>query len=409
MNKRSIAKTPFALAFSVGAVLFSAHAGGGFATGNQANTYYVGLGWAGVVAAVVAMLLLTLTMRQAMVMYNSRGLTSYKQLFEILYHPFDKIEWLFEIFFYIMVLMAVAAAISGAASAMNGYFGINYYAGIVVVGVIVLLLTIFGAGIVRAASTYMGMAILVTAITIYIVGIFKSDSAITSVLAADFRAVGFGNMPKAITNAFVYAGFQCVTLPTMIACGTPLTNRKGCGKAMWISFAMNAVALVLSIFMLQSWRGVYTAVEGGTTIPTLTSCNAMGMRWLTTIYGVCLLLCLISTGVTTIFGFVARFEKLPMFRAIPSAPVRSAIVSAFIIVVSMTISLAGLTNIIKYGYGYCGYLGVAVVVIPFLTVGVYKNRAYIRGHGEEFAPRVEEAARETAKEAVSARPAAQCD
>ena len=409
MNKKSIAKTPFALAFSVGAVLFSAHAGGGFATGNQANTYYVGLGWAGVMAAVVAMLLLTLTMRQAMVMYNSRGLTSYKQLFETLYHPFDKIEWLFEIFFYIMVLMAVAAAISGAASAMNGYFGINYYIGIVVVGAIVLMLTIFGAGIVRAASTYMGMAILVTAITIYVVGIFKSDSAITSILAADFKAVGFNNVPKAIVNAFVYAGFQCVTLPTMIACGTPLTNRKGCGKAMWISFAMNAVALVLSIFMLQSWQGVYTSVEGGTTIPTLTSCNAMGMNWLTTIYGVCLLLCLISTGVTTIFGFVARFEKLPMFRSIQSAPVRSAIVSAFIIVVSMTISLAGLTNIIKYGYGYCGYLGIAVVVIPFLTVGVYKNRAYIRSHGEEFSARPEKAVREGARKNASARPAAQCD
>ncbi len=118
MKESHIPKTPFALAFSVGAVLFSAHAGGGFATGNQANTYYVGLGWSGVVSAVIAMLLLTLTMRQTMVMYNSRGLTSYKQLFETLYHPFDKIEWLFEIFFYIMVLMAVAAAISGAASAL---------------------------------------------------------------------------------------------------------------------------------------------------------------------------------------------------------------------------------------------------------------------------------------------------
>ena len=113
---RTIPKTPFFAAFSVGAVLFSAHAGGGFATGNQANTYYVGLGWAGIVSAIVAMLLLTLTMREAMIMYNSRGLTSYKQLFETLYHPFDKIEWLFEIFFYIMVLMAVAAAISGAAT-----------------------------------------------------------------------------------------------------------------------------------------------------------------------------------------------------------------------------------------------------------------------------------------------------
>ena len=144
---RTIPKTPFFAAFSVGAVLFSAHAGGGFATGNQANTYYVGLGWAGIVSAIVAMLLLTLTMREAMIMYNSRGLTSYKQLFETLYHPFDKIEWLFEIFFYIMVLMAVAAAISGAASALRSYFGVNYYLGVVAVGCLVLLLTIFGAGI----------------------------------------------------------------------------------------------------------------------------------------------------------------------------------------------------------------------------------------------------------------------
>ena len=42
---------------------------------------------------------------------------------------------LFEIFFYIMVLMAVAAAISGAASALNNYFGLNYYLGVVIVGV----------------------------------------------------------------------------------------------------------------------------------------------------------------------------------------------------------------------------------------------------------------------------------
>ena len=290
---RTIPKTPFFAAFSVGAVLFSAHAGGGFATGNQANTYYVGLGWAGIVSAIVAMLLLTLTMREAMIMYNSRGLTSYKQLFETLYHPFDKIEWLFEIFFYIMVLMAVAAAISGAASALRSYFGVNYYLGVVAVGCLVLLLTIFGAGIVRAASTYMGIAILVTAITIYAIGIFKSESPLFTVLSADFRTTGSANVPKAIFNAFTYAGFQ-------------------------------------------------------------------------------------------------------------SAPGRSAIVSAFIIILSMSISMAGLTNNIKYGYGYCGYLGIAVVVVPFLTVGVYKNRKYIREHGlaQGFAAAQPEA--EAAEEVASA-------
>lgn len=383
MKSVPINKVGFAAAFSVGAVLFSAHAGGGFATGNQANTYYVGLGWAGIAAAVIAMLLLTLTMRQAMIMYNSRGLTSYKQLFEELYHPFDKFELLFEIFFYIMVLMAVAAAISGAASALTGYFGTNYYTGIVIVGIIVMLLTIFGADIVRKASTYMGIAILITAITIYTIGIFKAPNGIGTVLVADFQSTGFGNIPKAILNAFTYAGFQCVTLPTMIVCGAHLDNKQGCSKAMWISFAMNAVALVLSVFMLLSWQGVYTSVEGGSTIPTLTVCNSMGIDVLTVVYGICLVLCLISTGVTTIFGFVARFERLKIFASIKSAPVRSAIVSAFIIVLSMTISIAGLTNIIKYGYGYCGYLGIIVVVIPFLTVGVYKNRKFIKENSLE--------------------------
>ena len=84
-------------------------------------------------------------------------------------------------------VIIVGAGVSGAASALNNYFTINYYIGVAIVGVIVLMLTIFGAGIVRAASTYMGMAILVTAISIYVIGIFKSDSSIFSVLAADFE------------------------------------------------------------------------------------------------------------------------------------------------------------------------------------------------------------------------------
>lgn len=379
--KNIAAKGSFALAFSVGSVLFSAHAGGGFATGNQANTYYVGLGWLGPISTVIAMLLLTLTMREAMIMYNSRGLKSHKELFETLYHPLDKCYVLFEVFFYIMVLMAVAAAISGAASALNQYFGLNYYIGIVIVGALVLLLTIFGADLVRKVSTYMGIAILVTAITIYTIGIFKSKTLFT-VMSADFSAVGFKNIPKAILNAFTYAGFQCVTLPTMIACGTPLKGKKNCSKSMWISFVMNSVALVLSVFMLMSWKGYYSSVEGGSTIPTLTVCTEMGMKWLTVIYGICLLLCLISTGVTTTFGFVARFENHKVFKKIKSQRVRSAVVSAFIIILSMTISLVGLTNIIKYGYGYCGYLAIAIVVVPFLTVGVYKNRKYIKEHPE---------------------------
>ena len=93
-------------------MLFGWHAGGGFATGNQANQFYVITGWFGPLSAILALLLLSLAVREAMIMYNQNKMTNYKQLFETLYHPFDKLELVFEVYFYIMILMAISASIS---------------------------------------------------------------------------------------------------------------------------------------------------------------------------------------------------------------------------------------------------------------------------------------------------------
>lgn len=377
-NISSIKAASLSMCFSVGAVLFSSHAGGGFATGNQENVYFVSLGWLGPITAIITMLLFTLTIKEAMNMYNSRHLTSYRQLFQNLYSPFKGIEYLFEAFFYIMVLMAVSATISGAASAINVQTGLNYYVGIGVVGAIIFFLTIFGAGLVRRATTYMGIAILAMVIMIFSVGIYMGGSIegtqfFTAAMAQDFAANGFSKVPTAILHAVTYSGFQCVVIPTMIVVGTPLVTRKNCATSMWFSFVMNAIALTLAVCMLLGWTGIY----GKSPLPTLTSCKAMGMSWLTIAYSAFLLLCLISTGVTTVFGFTARFSETKCLKKVShNAVTRSAIVTLFIIIASMTVSVAGLTNIIKYGYGYCGYLAIAIIIVPFLTIGYYKNKRY---------------------------------
>ena len=64
---------------------------------------------------------------------------------------------------------------------------------------------------------------------------------------------------------------------------------------------------------------------------------------------------------------MARFENIRVLKNVENPVKKRIIVSAFIIIVSMTISLAGLTNIIKYGYGYCGYLAIAIII------NVYRN------------------------------------
>lgn len=374
MTEKTV-KTRYLAMLSVASVLFGWHAGGGFATGNQANQFFVISGWWGPASAVLAILLLTLTIRQAMTMYNLHGLSNYKELFHVLYHPFDKLELVFEVYFFIMTLMATSASIAGAGTLFQDVMHIPYGVAILFVGLILLLLTIFGADLVRKVSTVMSLLILICALTIFVVGIANRPMEIMAVFE---EGPQLSQLPGALLRSFQYAGFQSASIPTMVVCGTVLLNKKECGKSMWISFAMNALALCLAVFMLTGWQSYYSGVEGGTVIPTLTVCKALNIGALAWAYYICLLLCFLSTGVTSVFGFTERFEKTKVFSGIRQENLRRGVVALLIMAVSMGISLVGLSSIVKYGYGYCGYIGIAIIVVPFLTVGVYKNRKYAK-------------------------------
>ena len=377
-NKASMGKIGFMGIFAVACVLFGSHAGGGFATGNQATQNYVTHGWVGVFTSVLAMLLLVLTIRECMIMYNTRGLKSYKELFETLYHPLDKLEIVFEIYFYIMVICAVGAVISGAATLFTELGIMPYLVAVVVVGVILLFLTIFGYKLVSQVSTVMSVIILICCAVIFIMGINAKAGEIGAIFSAAELPNGI-LLP--ILDAFKYAGFQAVVIPTMIKCGQPIKTQRNATKAMSISFVLNAAALALSCIMLLGWYADFTAA-GATEIPTLYICQQLGVDSLYWFYNIALFLCFVSTGVTTVFGVVARFENVRPLMKINKPIIRRVIVSACVMILSMAVSMVGLSNIIQYGYGYCGYVGIAIIIIPFLTVGVYKNRKFIKAHPE---------------------------
>ena len=307
-GNHTAAKASTASILSVAMVLFASHAGGGFATGNQENTYFVCSGWAGLLSLALSMAILTGIIAIAMRLYNKYDLHSYKELFKKLYHPFDKLELVFELFFYVMVIMAVSVAIAGAASALGQYFGWNYYVCIVLVGLLVFFATIFGERAVQLISTYMGTAIMICIFVAYGYGILKAGN-VGHLFSVRFQNEGFSELPKAIWNAFVYAGFQCVQIPTMLACGAIFKGKKNNaeGKSMFASFFMNTFGLGMAVFMLLCWENTFTKTPNGSTLPTLTVLQTMKVNWLLVVYGVILLLCLVSSAITLTFAFVDRF------------------------------------------------------------------------------------------------------
>lgn len=143
---------------------------------------------------------------------------------------------------------------------------------------------------------------------------------------------------------------------------------------MFLAFLMNGIALALSATMLLGLYKDFMAADA-LALLTLYACRTMNIPVLYYAYSISLCLCFISTGVTCVYGIIPRFSSLKRFDNC-SERKKSSIISLFAIIVSVVLALTGLVNLVKYGYAYCGYIGLFAVVIPMLTIGHIKNKKF---------------------------------
>ena len=373
MNENTALKSSWAAAFTVASVWFGTHVGGGFATGNQVISYFVQYGITAVIWPLLSMGLLAYVMYVIARFARLRGLTNYKDTFCELY-PNPKMEILFEIFYVVIILAAVAAAVSGAANLVVKYLGLPYVVSCLVVIAMLVVLSIFGIKLIIAVSTFLSAAILVIVAAMFIVGMTNAPLSVGDAVAATpVNHAGwafFRGVP-------VYAAFQCVSIPSFIAASTTVTNNKGVKKAAILGGVMNGVALAASALMLICWYPSI-AEAGELTLPNLFVCTSVGWTWLTAIYSLLLFCAFVSTSVTLVFSLIDRFHgKLP--ESIPT-PARKVAVGVVVIALCFAVSLLGLSTIISKVYGYCGYYGIVVIIIPVLIWGNIKNKQWFAEH-----------------------------
>jgi len=318
-----------------------------------------------------------------------KGLTNYKEVFASFY-PKPWMEVFFEIFYIIIILAAVAGCITGAGQILAKVFGaFNYgevssvtwlFNGIATVGLI--LLCIFGLDLIRIVSTGLTVAIIIAAIAVGVVGLALSGT-IDTVLAAhpEITAAAYvDNVPDSIwRGVIIYAAFQCVSLPSMIA-GSSELSFKGIKRAALLGWIMNGFILAFSAFMLAKWypllQGManagpelYNAIAnvGGvpTALPNLTMLHLTGMNVLYWAYNILLFCAFVSTSITLVYSMIARFSP-KLEKVIKAEKVRGFLVGLIVLGLCLLIAPMGLTAITTKLYGYDGYLALVVIFLPAL-------------------------------------------
>ena len=403
MNDKSVLKSTWAAAFTVASVWFGTHVGGGFASGNQVIQYYSNYGYTSVIFPILAMGLLAVVMYIMMKFAKLSGFTNYKDTYAALY-PKPWMEVFFEIFYIIIVLAAMASAVAGAGEVLANFIGVPYVGAgkvtmnLVIVAVLIIL-TIFGIKLVRAASTVLSVAIIVITVLLVVFGLTVDYDSIAAQLTSQYN-VELAEYTNATATAIwkgvlVYAAFQCVSIPPMIAAANEL-SLKGVKKANILGWLMNGLALAASGWMLTKWYPLLASLHSAGKeflaanptatvatdpivayanalgIPNQTVLDLIGIKWLLVAFSVLLFCAFMSTCVTLVYTMIQRFEGKFFPNTIKNDKLRGTIVAALVIAICFAISLLGLTDIVKYAYGYDGYYSIVVIVIPAFIWGIPK-------------------------------------
>ncbi|MFW6001572.1 MAG: hypothetical protein ACOCQE_04285 [Halanaerobium sp.] len=354
MEKKKLAIPVF---FSVAFVWFTTHFGGGFASGRQAAEFFVRHGWYSVFTPLAAMGIDAVIFYYAWDFSVINNTYDYRSWTDEFYHPYEKIfSNLYEIIFVLTMAVATAVAFATGGSTIKSAVGTAYLPNTIAIAAVIFLLTIFGAKIVRKAATYVGIAIIIGVVFVYGANAIVSFPQIIAVISDQTAKT---NVWSALWSMLLYASFQAIAVGAYVAVADVLETREDALKAAWAGFIINGVLLTLASLTVLAYYPDILEIP----VPTIYVVNnGVGGALAENIISILIVLGVVSTGVNFVFGGVKRI--ISWWPNDNTGHSHSVIASLVFVIATWSIARFGLIPLVAKGYGFLGYLGIPVLIIP---------------------------------------------
>jgi len=351
----------------IAAVWFGTHAGPGVASGKQVASYFSTYGKLGFISPIIAMALLGLAIFFALEYSRMNNISDFKSFTNKFFHPYEKLfSAFFETCFLVTSLLAPGLCIATSARLFEQFFGLNIWAGTILMVIISVILVMYGAEIVKAASTALTVGILVVIGTIVVLGI-KAGSETISTNWANTSIVDvslFGGIWSAIT----YAGFQSTgNIGNCISVSQGLKSRKDSVKAAVLGTFLNALLIVAIVVVIYAFQP--ESIKN--VLPNFYIVQQLGFPILETVYVIFVVMASLSTIIAFAFSLVARYgNKEYLVKKIKKETTRNIVIVLTMLVLDVLVSTLGIAPIVNIGYKYLGYFAIFVVLFPVILVGI---------------------------------------
>jgi uncharacterized membrane protein YkvI len=292
------------------------------------------------------------------------------------YKPVEKImSPVFEFVFQLILVTATAVAFATGGATITTVLGTSYMFNTIIIAATMLLLTIFGADIVRKAAAFIAIAIISGVIIVYVPNIIFNFSKISQ----NISGLQAGTIPndhtflEAAWKAVIYAGFQVCCLGAYIAHANILKDDKEAKKAAFWGVIINSFVLMISTLGIMAFYqdGILNEAVPGLFVVM----NGVGASWMTPLISILIILGAVSTGVNLIYGttnriltFISKNETDEVRKEKETK--RSIVISLSYVILTWSIAQFGLIPLIAKGYGTLGYVAVFVIILPLLIKGI---------------------------------------
>ena len=349
--------------FVPGIVFQSVVIAGGYGTGRELVEFFLSYGTVGgligitFIATIIWSLVCAATFEFARVFKAYDYRTFFSKLL-------GKGWWVYEVCYFVLLLIVLAVIASTAGSILNEIFGISYYIGVIGMMIGVGFLVFNGSEAIEKFLSYWSF-LLYGIYVLFLIACFLNYGhniglSITSGEMKSGWALG----------GFKYAFYNLGIIPAVLFSTRHIETRK---EAIGSGILAGVIGIIPGILLYLAMIGQYPEILN-VPVPTNYILDILGARFFQISFQIILFGTLIETGTGFIFAVNERFSSVYKEKGKSMSGRFTTLLTVILLVIGAFIAQFGLIGLIAKGYGTITWGFFIFYVIPVLTIGVYKIR-----------------------------------
>jgi uncharacterized membrane protein YkvI len=344
-----------------GFVFEAAVIAGGYATGRELVEFFLPAGpWGGLLGMLVTMLFWSAVLMISFELARRFQSYDYRSFFKLL---LGRGWFLFEIAYLLLLVLIIAVMGAAAGEIVHSLFGLPKLLGSLGMIAVTGLLLFYSSATIERFLTYSVGYLYLVYIVFVVWSIAVFGDRIEHALATE--PVGDNWFKAGIT----YAGYNVATLPAVLFCIRYLKRPRETLVAGFLAGPLGMLPGVLFYIAMIGYHNELASVS----LPSAFLLGKLGAPWFEWAFQIAVLLTLVDTGVALLHSINERVAKIYEEKAQPMPRLlRPALAVAIMIGSVYAASAIGLVDLIAKGYGYLTYAFIALLIVPVLTIGLWR-------------------------------------